>query len=802
MPSVKADKTLPGQISVEKILEQIGRLNSKVYIAFILTISLALTMLAGLAGIGAAVDDAVKSVRSSIFAKQASDDIVIVELDAKSIQDIGTWPWPREVHANLIKKLSDSGAQQIAFDVDFSARSNPESDKRLAQAIEQSKATIILATFRQKSGSQNLAAVENLPLPIFRANAILASVNVHPDADGRVDLYSFGEVTGETLRPSLGAMLSSSNGHLGESFRIDRAIDPAGFRTISAIDILEGRFVADSLQGKTVLIGASAIELGDFYATSQHGVVPGVLIHALAAETLKNDDAMPVLGNGLAVTLTFLILLISARFTYKRRSLTATATIPIGAACVFILLELAAYKAAIADIAIGYSLVFAVTFLMVSLITKAVVDMHIERYSDNRSGLPNSLALQKFGRRLTHKKAPARLAILQISNYNEVYGLCSSAQWNHIVQSLAKRLRFLTERDKVFKTGDDQLAWVVPESYMANLEDYFETISAFFLAPFKAGEQNYRLNIHCGYHELENDDWAQLQANASIAAFKATELGYRWLTYSNDINAVAKEKMMLLNDIDQAMDNGDIWVAYQPKLDLQTNAITSAEALARWEHPKLGNVRPDRFITILENEGKITDLTIYILRNMLDDIEHWMVNGSRISCSINISVALLENDAFIREALALIDLSPVDNAQVTFEITETASVQSLDEAAKVLSSIREAGIKISIDDYGTGQSTLSYLRGFPADEIKIDQAFIRNIATNALDKVMVASTIDLAHQMHFKVVAEGVEDLETLTILKAQGCDIIQGWHIGKPVHAQAFGEQFISKAPYKIANG
>jgi CHASE2 domain-containing sensor protein len=269
-------------------------------------------MLAGQAGVGTAIDDAIKTARSSIFAKQASDDIIIVELDAKSIQDIGTWPWPRDVHANLIKKLSDSGAQQIAFDVDFSARSNPQSDNRLAEAIKQSDATIILATFRQKSGSQNLVAVENLPLSQFRDNAILASVNVHPDANGRVDLYSFGEVTGDTLRPSLGAMLSSSNGRLGESFRIDRAIDPAGFATISAIDILNGRFAADSLQGKTIIIGASAIELGDFYATSQHGVVPGVLIHALAAETLKNGDAMPVFGNGLSVTFVFLVLLVSA----------------------------------------------------------------------------------------------------------------------------------------------------------------------------------------------------------------------------------------------------------------------------------------------------------------------------------------------------------------------------------------------------------------------------------------------------------------------------------------------------------
>lgn len=787
---------------MDKIFEHISNLSSKAYIAFILALSLMLTVLAGIAGIATAVDDAVKSARSTFFAKQASDDLVIVELDAKSIQDIGKWPWPRDVHANLIKKLSDAGVQQIAFDVDFSARSTPQSDNALAKAIEQSNATIILATFRQKSGSQNLVAVENLPLSQFRQNAILASVNVHPDTDGQVDLYSYGEVTGETLRPSLAAMLMSSNGRLGTSFRIDRAIDPTSFQTLSAIDILEGRFDNAFLRGKTIIIGASAIELGDFYATSQHGVVPGVVIHALAAQTLKNGDAMPVLGNTLPVAIVFLILLIVAWFINKEKSLRATSIAPIGLVCALLALSFGAYRAAFADIAIGHAIIFTLIFLVISLIVKAIENTRIARFNDMKTGLPNSLALHKFGHQLTRKKAPARLAILQISNYNEVYSLCSGEQWNQIVGALTKRLRFLTEQDRVFKTGDDQLAWIVPEHHMANLEEYFETISAFFLAPFTIGEQNYRLNIHCGYHAIETGDWAQLQANASIAAFKANELGYRWLPYNSDINAVAQEKMMLLNDIDKAMDNGDIWVAYQPKLDLHTNVITSAEALARWEHPKLGNVRPDRFITILENEGKITDLTLYILRNMLDDIEHWTANGSHISCSINISVALLEDEGFIRDALTMIDLSPVDAEQVIFEITETASVQSLDAAAKVLETIRQTGIKISIDDYGTGQSTLSYLRGFPADEIKIDQAFIRNIVSNAMDKVMVASSIDLAHQMNFKVVAEGVEDLETLIFLKSKGCDTVQGWHIGKPVNARAFEEQFIRNTPYKMANG
>jgi EAL domain-containing protein (putative c-di-GMP-specific phosphodiesterase class I)/CHASE2 domain-containing sensor protein len=778
---------------LRKILYIVAKNPARAYFAGAVFAAVFLTLIANFAGIGNTVDHAFTSVRSEIFHKHASNKIVVVEFDAKSIQRVGTWPWPRDVHAQLVERLSSAGAEQIAFDVDFSATSNPASDKRFAEAIAKSSATIILATFRQKSSSQSNTAIENLPLAEFRNNAILASVNVHPNDYGQVAMYSYGEITGDTLRPSMGALITSSTGRLGDSFPIDQSIDPSTITAVSAVDILEGKVGSEVLNGKTVLIGASAIELGDFYSTPHHGIIPGVFLHALAAETLQSGYNMPVFNDWPAIGLVILLLIAGTRWMPKRKTLMDVPVAPVVTGAVICLLNITFYITALADFAIGNAIVLLINFVAISMIIRSIENMQRERYRDHKTGLPNSMALIWLGRRLERKHPISRLAVLQIANYTEVHGLCTTDQWADMLRSSAGRLRFLTLNDRVFKVGDDQLAWVVPEDYAKNLGDYFETISAFFLAPFSVGTKQIRLNIHCGFHASDTKDWPQLQSNATIAAYKAAELGYRWLPYSNDINAVAQQKMTILNDIEDAMDNGDIWVAYQPKMDTRTNSIASAEALARWQHPELGNIRPDHFIPLLENAGKITDLTLYMLRQMLFDLENWRAKGLRMSSSINISVALLDDKSFVEESLSIISQTMLDKEQITFEITETASVKNLDDAGKVLARIRATGVRVSIDDYGTGQSTLSYLRDFPADEIKIDQAFIRNMTGNELDRVMVTSTIDLAHQMHFKVVAEGVEDEATLQLLKSQGCDLVQGWHIGKPVNVQLFEQEFMN---------
>lgn len=241
-------------------------------------------------------------------------------------------------------------------------------------------------------------------------------------------------------------------------------------------------------------------------------------------------------------------------------------------------------------------------------------------------------------------------------------------------------------------------------------------------------------------------------------------------------------------------------MAYQPKLDVKTGKVDAAEALVRWDHAKRGRIAPDRFIAILEAEGRICDLTLFVLKRALDDVSRWIRHGLVLDCSVNVSAALLKDVEFIAAAIELVEASDVDNGRVTFELTETAALEDIEKARAVLEGIREIGVRLSIDDYGTGQSNLSYMQGFPADEIKIDKSFVKSMVHRDVDRVMVSSTIDMAHKMDFKVVAEGVEDAECLALLAKLGCDVAQGWHIGKPLDANSFEREWGNAAIAKLA--
>ncbi|NJS14338.1 MAG: CHASE2 domain-containing protein [Sphingopyxis sp.] len=238
-----------------------------------------------------------QDTRDLINSKPASGDIHIVEIDAKSLAKLNRWPWPRRHHAKLIDRLAAAGAEQIVFDVDFSSQSADAEDRALAAAIARAPGKVVLPTFRQPATNGDSAVeVENLPLAMLREHAFLGSVNVRADRGGQINNYPYGSITAATPRPSIGALLANTSGPVDQSFALDHSIDVATIPRHSFIDIVEGRFDPKAIKGKRMLVGATAIEIGDRYATARFSVVPGVVIQALAAETLLANAAIPDFG--------------------------------------------------------------------------------------------------------------------------------------------------------------------------------------------------------------------------------------------------------------------------------------------------------------------------------------------------------------------------------------------------------------------------------------------------------------------------------------------------------------------------
>lgn len=231
----------------------------------------------------------------------------------------------------------------------------------------------------------------------------------------------------------------------------------------------------------------------------------------------------------------------------------------------------------------------------------------------------------------------------------------------------------------------------------------------------------------------------------------------------------------LFRGLPAALANGEIYLVYQPKLRLRTSEVDGVEALVRWEHPTLGTISRKSLIPLAEKRGHIHELTVWVLRQAIADQLRLSAAGQQIQVSINVSASLLTDETFVRDVCTLVGPHP---GAIGLEITETAFIESSPTALTNLERMIGHGVSISIDDYGSGLSSLAYLKELPARELKIDKMFVSGMTMSHRDPLIVRSTIDLAHALDLTVVAEGVESLAALALLRVMGCDYAQGFLI------------------------
>jgi EAL domain-containing protein (putative c-di-GMP-specific phosphodiesterase class I) len=279
---------------------------------------------------------------------------------------------------------------------------------------------------------------------------------------------------------------------------------------------------------------------------------------------------------------------------------------------------------------------------------------------------------------------------------------------------------------------------------------------------------------------------AALVADAELAALNAARRGGRWQKFTEADGEEANWQMSLLAELDMAMASGALWNAYQPKLDIAGGRIIGVEALVRWNHRDRGPIGPDRFIPVIEANGRAGDLTIHVLRQALEDARGWASQGHPIGVAVNMSATLLADHGFIETVRGTLGAGIARPDLVTIEVTESAAMLDPERAVAALESWRALGVNISIDDYGTGQSSLAYLQRLPATELKIDKSFVQTIADDRRNAIMVRSTIAMAHELGMKVVAEGIEDAECLRLLGEMQCDTAQGFYIARPLSVDA----------------
>lgn len=726
-----------------------------------------------LPSVGGPVDRALEPFRFGLYERPASGRTVVVEMDASSAAAIQRWPWPRRNYAIVVDRLRAAGATSIVFDVDFSAPSDPRDDATLADALARSRGLVALPTFGQQAGSNDQRHLDALPVPALRDHVSLASVSVSTDVDGLVRTMPLATITAGLPRPSLSAYIAATQGRADAFFPINFSIDPGTVPKLSFVAVRDGRFDPSAVRGRNVLIGATAIEMGDRYVTPFRGVLPGVVIQALASETLI--AGLPREGSGVVVLA--LALLLSILIVGARRSAIIALSL-VGSALLLSIIVLGFQH--------GFSWYFPMAPGLMALLGAAVPSFardvagrfRRQLLVDEATGLPNERAFLADA-----ENADGQLVVVQINNLDALSAVLGGTDVGFAIVRAAERLRLASATGAVFRVRSHHLALTLPREQ--RVDDAVVMLRTMLLEPVEVGGRKVDIAATVGV-ESPDGDAAERLTNATLAADLAAHDGTFWKSAVID-RGVLERSVSLMGELDAAILAGEISVHYQAKLCLKTDRIASAEALVRWSHPVRGPIPPDVFIPLAEQSDRIAPLTLHVLATVLGDVARWRDKGHDITAAVNISAKLLSSASFNAEVDRLLRNSKVPHAALIFEVTESATMSDPATAVEALQRYRDHGIAVSMDDYGTGQSTLTYLKRLPLNELKIDRSFVQHAHERPDDALLIRSTIELAHQLGIKVVAEGVEELASLTVLRAYGCDYAQGYFIGKPVSFDHF---------------
>jgi EAL domain-containing protein (putative c-di-GMP-specific phosphodiesterase class I)/CHASE2 domain-containing sensor protein len=732
-------------------------------------------LLFGLIEFGQIAEDFLRVARNDFHRHKASGEVVLVLVDDRSLHNVANWPWPRSETGKLIDRISENGAHRTFVDINLSFPSSRAEDSALARSIERAGEVTLFA--RSKVGSTgNLKDVDGRPLPIFARHAKLALATFRYNYQNAIwHLPWAGELGGQTI-PSFAAAIADEKGPSGASFPIDYSIDVTSIPAYSALDVLNGTVSRKQLAGKEVMIGTGSEILNDNFFVPGYGRAFGVQIHALGAETLKQGHPL-TLGwiPGFLVGLAGAALALAV----KNGRMTA-AIISVVTGGLLIVPGFLEAHLIFADITPG---------LFVLLTVSATLGWR--RYRTRGlvnpiSQLPNLNALR--GNREGRKQA---LVAARLLNYEEIVATLQPGSERQLVDQIVSRLK-VGSAERVLYQGDGGIfAWF--EDSTQPFGNHLEALYALFRNPARVGGLSIDLTISFGVEVGSGRSIENRLASALVAAEEAAHDGLKWKYHDPETLENASWKLSMLSQLDEAIDRGEVWVAYQPKLDLATRQIVGAEALARWTHPEKGPIAASEFVAAAEQNNRIGKLTDFVLEKAVAAAAQINKRGVDFEIAVNLSARLLSDKGFTLRLAALLARHGLAAEQLTLELTETAALTGSGEGIDMISRLRDLGVKIAIDDYGTGLSTLDYLKKIPANEIKIDQSFVKGMVENRSDRLMVQSTIGLAHSLGRKVVAEGVEHRDILDLLVGMGCDIAQGFAIGRPMSLDSLTKRLSS---------
>ncbi|MGB3735377.1 MAG: EAL domain-containing protein [Ilumatobacter sp.] len=394
----------------------------------------------------------------------------------------------------------------------------------------------------------------------------------------------------------------------------------------------------------------------------------------------------------------------------------------------------------------------------------------------------------------------AAVMFLDLDRFKDINDTLGHDVGDVLLIEVSKRLTAaLRGSDTIARLGGDEFGILIP--HVQTEADPFAVATKVLLAfeePFTIAELELDIGASIGI-ALSPDHATEANALmrfADLAMYEAKREGRTFAVYAAADDATSTDRLKMLGELRTAIRSGELVVHYQPKVELITGRPRSVEALVRWEHPRHGLIGPDRFVPLAESAGMMQELTDYVLNEGLGQLGAWRRAGFDLGIAVNISTRNLNDLGFPASVSTALERSGVPAEFVELELTETALMVDQTRALKVLYELDDLGVELAIDDYGTGYSSLAYLRRLPMSVIKIDQSFIRNLISNPDDHAIVRSTISMARSLDLDVVAEGVETDDIRQQLILDGCVLAQGYHFARPMPADQLSDWFTTHQP------
>ena len=416
---------------------------------------------------------------------------------------------------------------------------------------------------------------------------------------------------------------------------------------------------------------------------------------------------------------------------------------------------------------------------------------------DPLTGLPNRLLLtDRIDQAIARARRDARqIAILfmdldDFKRFNDTLGHLAG---DKLLQSVAKRLlECVRTPDTVSRQGGDEFVLLLQD--VNRPEDAAFTARRILKSMAKTHgidghERSVSASIGVSLYPSDGLDAETLIKHADRAMYEAKASGrHTYRFFRPQMNVRAMSRQSIEEDLRRALDRKELRLHYQPRIDLRTGAITGAEALLRWTHPTRGSVSPARFISVAEDSSLILSIGAWVLREACAQARTWADAGlPNAVISVNISAMQLRSASFLKDLFATIDETGLDTRALELEVTESILMKHADLMAPILKTLKNKGVRVSVDDFGTSYSSLSYLQKIPLDALKIDRSFIRRVTTNPANTAVVSAIIGMARNLQLRVVAEGVETAKELAFLKNRECDEAQGYYFSRPVPATEF---------------